>query len=253
MEQIEKFKELCQQLEKSYHSQAKAKKGNQKLLKWSHEIRQELLKNYSLHKLDIFLSTLLNVAKARKSYQSYILDDCLSFIHIFLLSGLWSDDLPVPSLVLDEKLVEQEENARKKITHQTALKLLPFVIELFQIKLARDAYGNKRKAHVVKILDTIWDYYDTSIGIDLCQEALKSKNEELVVDTTNALLTYHLNLKKPLTEDLIALLNAQVKKTKHLYAARACLHLMQKTNYISEHDTEDQLYDWKERNDYPIF
>lgn len=253
MEQIEKFRQLCQQLEKGYYSQAKAKKGNQQLIKWSHDIRQELLKYYSLDKFDAFLSMLLDVAKERKNYQSYILDDCLSFIHIFLLSGLWSDDLPVPSLVLDEKLVEQEENPRKKITHQTALKLLPFVGELFQIKLARDAYANKRKAHVVKILDTIWDYYDTSVGIALCYEALKTKTEELVVDTANALTTYHLNLKKPLTKELIALLNMQIKKTKHLYAASACLQLMQKTNYISEHDYENQLYDWKERNDYPIF
>ncbi len=253
MEQVEKFRQLCQQLEKGYNEQATAKLGNRQLLNWSHDIRKELLQSYSLEKLDIFLAMLLNVAKERKRYQSYILDDCLSFICSFLLSGLWYGDLPVPSLVLNKKLIEQEKDKRKKITHQTALKLLSFVHELFHIELPRDSYANNRKSHVVKILNDIWDYYDTTEGIELCEAALKTKSEALIIDTANALITYHLNLKKTLSKTLVLLLEKQVKKTKHLYAARACLELMKKTKCISEGDYEDELYDWKERNDYPIF
>ena len=31
------------------------------------------------------------------------------------------------------------------------------------------------KAHAIKILGKIWDYYDTKEGMELCQDALKSK------------------------------------------------------------------------------
>ena len=109
------------------------------------------------------------------------------------------------------------------------------------------------KVHAIKILGKIWDYYDTNEGIELCLDALKSKSEDLVIDTAYTLEEYYVNRKLPLSEEVLKLLQSQVKKSKHIYAVMACLKVMTSTGHITNGESEDLLGDWKERNNYPVF
>jgi len=251
--EIKNFKLKCQNIETAYHSQGEVKRSIDDFIAWSEEICENFKKTYNFEVLDIFLATGLSIASKRRKYQSYILDDFLTTIHRYLFFRLWFQELPETPMVLDKFLVENEKNANHKIMHQRALKVLPFIHELFEIKQPRDSYGNKRKTHAIKILGLIWNFYDTSSGMELCAEALKSKPEDLVVETAEVLTSYHLFRKLPLMKMLIPSLEWQVAKTKHRYVAAQCLDLMKQTKYISEGDCYEQLRDWKIRNDYPFY
>ncbi|MCB9039340.1 MAG: hypothetical protein H6557_22220 [Lewinellaceae bacterium] len=247
------FNPLCEEVLRIYLAQEKSKTGDQRLLNLTGKVTRQLRTPYSLRKLDAFLDLSLSLAKERRPYQQFLLDAFLGFLHHLLFDGLWQDDLPSKFMPLDEALIAEESDARKKIMHQTALKLVPFAQELYHIQLPRDSYSNRRKAHAIKILGKIWDYYDTNEGIELCLDALKSKSEDLVIDTAYTLEEYYVNRKLPLSEEVLKLLQSQVKKSKHIYAVMACLKVMTSTGHITNGESEDLLGDWKERNNYPVF
>ena len=247
------FSSPCKEVLRIYLAQEKSKTGDQRLLNLRSEVTRQLRTPYSLRKLDAFLDLSLSLAKQRRQHQQFLLDAFLGFIHHLLFGGLWQDDPPGQFMPLDGALIAKESDARKKIMHQTALKLLPFAQELYHIQLARDSYGNQRKAHAIKILGKIWDYYDTKEGMELCLDALKSKSEDLVIDTATTLEEYYSNRKLPLSEEVLKLLENQVKKSKHIYLVMACLRAMTSTGYITKGKSADLLGDWKERNDYPVF
>jgi len=89
--------------------------------------------------------------------------------------------------------------------------------------------------------------------VELCFDALKSKSEDLVIDTATALEEFYTNRKLPLPEGALRLLEGQVKKSKHIYVVMACLKVMTSTGHITKGESEDLLGDWKERNNYPVF
>lgn len=226
MIKIKEFKLKCQHIETAYHNQEETKRSIDDFIKWSEEICEDFKKTYDFEVLDVFLVTILSIANKRRKYQSYILDNFLETIHRYLFFRLWFQKLPEIPMKLDELLVENEKDSNHKIMHQRALKVLPFIQKLFEIKQPRDSYGNKRKAYAIRILGLIWNFYDTSIGMGLCIKALKTKPEDLVVETAEILTSYHLFRKLPLMEALIPSLEWQVSKTKHKYVAAQCLDLM---------------------------
>lgn len=247
------FGPLGEKVLQIYLAQEKSKRGDQRLLSLSSEVIHQLRNPFSLEKLDAFLNLSLSLAKERRGYQQYLLDAFLGFIHHLLFDGLWTDPLPSQFLPLDEALIAKELDSRRKIMHLTALKLVPFAQELYHIQLARDSYSNQRKAHAIKILGKIWDYYDTQEGMELCLDALNSKSEDLVIDAATTLEEFYTNRKLPLPEETLWLLESQVKKSKHKYAVMACLKVMVSTGHISKERSEELLLDWKERNNHPIF
>ncbi len=250
---VEDFKQKCLQIEQAYLNQNSTNRKVDDFLKWSKEICEQFINSYNPEVFDIFLSTVLNIGRERKKYQSYILDNFLGTLRLFLFRRLWKEHLPETPMILSNALVETEKNPKHKLMHQRALKMMPFLHELFTIKIPRDSYGNKRKAHAMGLLKLIWDYYDTPTGLEICIEALKTKPEDLVVETAITLTEYHLFRKLPLMEEFIPLLEWQIKHTKHKYVAAQCLDLMKQTKYITEERYRERLYDWKKRNDYPIF
>ncbi len=247
------FDSLCKKVLNIYLSQEHSKKGERVLLSLGTEITHELRNPYSLKKLDAFLNLSWSLAKERRKHQQYLLDALLGFIYHFLLDGIWNDPLPSQFMPLDEALIAKESDVRRRIMHQTALKLVRFTQELYHIQLARDSYSNHRKAHAIKIIGKVWDYYDTQEGMELCLDALKSKSEGLVIEAATTMEEFYANRKLPLPEEALRLLQGQVKKSKHKYAVMACLSVMVSTGHISKEKSEELLSDWKERNNHPIF
>lgn len=120
------FNSFCKEVLQIYLDQEESIKGDQQLLNLRSEVTRRLRSPYSLRKLNAFLDLSLSLAKERRRHQHFLLDAFLGFIHHLLFGGLWQDDLPSQFMPLDEALIAKESDSRKKIMHQTALKLVPF-------------------------------------------------------------------------------------------------------------------------------
>jgi hypothetical protein len=153
-------------------------------------------------------------------------------------------------LLLNDALIEQEHDGRKKAKHLMAFRLREFAIELSQFTKPRDSFATKRKAHALGILRCLSTIYEVPEAYALSLAFLKSKKRGAVFAAAEFLEYFVTTRDIPFHADVIELLDTIVSKTKDRSVAVSVLNLQVKTGHLSELAALSRIDAWKERHGY---
>ena len=152
-------------------------------------------------------------------------------------------------LTLNKELIRKENDAEKKEKYIISLKLANLADEIFQFKMARDNFSNKRKALSLNILSTLSNYYNLPKSLDLCLFALKSKKKDLIFAALEFQENYIRKRETYLSSNIIKLLDKIILQTKDRSVAVGALNIQVTTGQIDEFEALSRIDEWKEKND----
>jgi len=137
---------------------------------------------------------------------------------------------------------------QKKEKQKVLLKLVDFSRELYHFKTFKDAFKNKRKGRTLEIIGKIALYYDVPDFIELCMDALKSKNKVLIIAAIEIFENYAYKRECSLPQAMIAQLDEIIESTKDRGVALSALSIQVNTGLIDEYEAVFRIDDWKDRN-----
>ena len=123
-----------------------------------------------------------------------------------------------------------------------------FAKEIYEIKIDRDAFAGKRRGYSIQILESVSNYCEVPEFMELCARSLKSKSKQEFLDSAESLKDFCLANDVPPSEELIAIIDKRIEKTKHRTEAVCGLNLQVEIRLIDELDALSRIDQWKEKN-----
>jgi hypothetical protein len=136
------------------------------------------------------------------------------------------------------------------IDNNTASLLLDFIKEVFDFKIPRDNFNNKRKSLSLEILIHLSNQHEIPDMFELCLSLLKSKKNDLILAAIKFHESYCRKYETTLDEQTIKILDKIVLQTKNRAVAISTLNVQVVTGHISEFEAISRIDTWKEENCY---
>jgi hypothetical protein len=154
---------------------------------------------------------------------------------------------PRKRLPLTPALLANSAGNRDKSKHVMAQELVGFAREIYQLKIPRDSFNNKRKGLALDLIGRIDAGYDVPEVMELCITALLSNNKTLIFVAAE-LLESRCARNHPLEPEIIKCLDRVIRKTRNRSVAVTALHVQVEAAVIDEFEALSRLDDWSEEN-----
>lgn len=235
-----KIKELCDIIIDLYEETDTENQDRSTALQLVYKLRFEIkLKDFSNDSLILILETTKKVASTKNNLKQILEKELLSLIS-YLPHKLWMKD--------QEEKNRKFERGTKDNEGQIAESLINFAKEIFEIKLDRDSFAGKRRGYSIQILESLTNYFEVPEFMELCSKSISSKSKNEFLDSVECLKNYCIEKGEVPNEDLIAIIDKRIEKTKNRVEAVSGLNLQVETGLISELEALSRLDEWKERN-----
>lgn len=156
-------------------------------------------------------------------------------------------------LTLDPTLLERTASIKEKQKYLQALKIVSFIMEIFQIQNPRDTFSNKRKSLAMDVIGRLAAYYDVPEVIDLCMIAIQSNKRTLVLAATELYTNYSRDRElSSLEPKIVERLNEIISRTKDRPVAVTALNFQVEAGLIDELEALFRIDNWKEKNLYGL-
>lgn len=234
------IEELCNTIISVYEETDVKRQDEILALQSIHKLRMKVeSEGFSNDDLIPILTTYKKVASTKRKLKQTIEKEMLKWIS-YMPHLLWSKE--------DEEKKQQFERNPKTKEGQIAESLIEFAKEIFEIKLDRDAFSGKRRGFSIQLLESLSNYFEVPEFIEQCSKSIKSKSKNEFIESVECLQEYYIARDEMPSEDLIAIIDNRIEKTKHRKELVSALNLQIETGLIDELDALSRLEDWKEKN-----
>lgn len=234
------IQELCSIISDVYHGVDTENQDVSTAYQAVYALRAEIKpEEFSQASLFPILAVAKQIASTKKKSKQILEKELLSLI-AYLPHKLWRN-------VQEEEQPTRVKKATVKM-EQIAKYLIKFAQEMYAIKIDRDAFAGKRRGFAIQILGNLSYYYDVPEFMELCSTSVKSKSKNEFLDCMESLQAYYKQREEVPNDDLIAIIDKRIEKTKKRVEATSGLNFQVETGLISEWEALSRLDEWKEKN-----
>lgn len=193
----------------------------------------------SLEDLKYFLDLSLRITKSPKQSSKQILEEKILKSIVSVSYNLW-DNIDAECYPLTR--------TGGTLTGDFADIFVKFAQEIYEVKIDRDSFAGRRRGFAVEILGFMALYFsDVPEFWAMVTTSLQNKSKPEFLNTIEILEMYYEKKEEDISDDIIALLDARIDKTKSRSEVVGALNVQIKAGFIDELDALSTLDDWKER------